>query len=130
MLQLGQNIALKLTTARYYTPNGRSIQAKGIEPDFAVEQTSFDGRKSLVRVRESDLNGHLENDKARVSTAKSALGGEAGEDGVTRQQPPVEKGSKDDYQMAQALNYLKGQPIIPTTKDAKQQLTARQDKTP
>ena len=132
VLQLGQNIALKLTTARYYTPNGRSIQAKGIEPDFSVEQTSFDGRKSLVRVRESDLNGHLENNltKDDASSVRPALGGEAAEDGGSRQQPPVEKGSKDDYQLAQAMNYLKGQPIVPSTKDTKQQLTARQDKTP
>ena len=131
VLQLGQNIALKLTTARYYTPNGRSIQAKGIEPDFAVEQTSFDGRKSLVRVRESDLNGHLENDLARdaaVAAHKADL--EAIEDGVIKQPAPVEKGSKDDYQLVQAMNHLKGQPIVPFTKDTKQQLTARGDKSP
>ena len=130
VLQLGQNIALKLTTARYYTPNGRSIQAKGIEPDFAVEQTSFDGRMSIVRVREADLNGHLENERAREAAAsvKTAAGADA-EDGVTRQKPPVEKGSKDDYQLAQAMNYLKGQPIVPTSKDTKQQLTAHQNKT-
>ena len=128
VLQLGQNIALKLTTARYYTPNGRSIQAKGIEPDFAVDQTSFDGRKGVIRVREADLNGHLENDRMREANAKSAAQTE-GEDGVTRQAPPVEKGSKDDYQLAQALNYLKGQPIVPSTKDTKQQLTAHQTKT-
>ena len=112
VLPLGQNIALKLTTARYYTPNGRSIQAKGIEPDFAVEQTSFDGRKGLVRVREADLNGHLENEKALEAAkdgSKSAL--DAVEDGVLKQPPPVEKGSKDDYQLAQALNHLKGQQI-------------------
>ena len=131
VLPLGQNIALKLTTARYYTPNGRSIQAKGIEPDFAVEQTSFDGRKGLVRVREADLNGHLENEKlldASKDGSKSAL--DAVEDGVLKQPPPVEKGSKDDYQLAQALNHLKGQPIIPATKEPPKQLTARGDKTP
>ena len=47
---------------------------------------------------------------------------------MTRQAPPVEKGSKDVYQLAQALNYLKGQPIVPSTKDTKQQLTAHQTK--
>ena len=131
VLQLGQNIALKLTTARYYTPNGRSIQAKGIEPDFTVEQTSFDGRKGLVRVREADLNGHLESEKiaeARKEAIKAAA--DAGiEDGVLKQPAPVEKGSTDDYQLAQALNYLKGQPIVPSTgKDLPKQLTARGDK--
>ena len=129
VLQLGQNIALKLTTARYYTPNGRSIQAKGIEPDFAVDQTSFDGRKSLARVREADLNGHLENPLLNGGAEPATLTPAAIEDGVTRQPLPVEKGSKDDYQLAQAMNYLKGQPIVPSTKDFKPQLTARQDKT-
>ncbi len=134
VLQLGQNIALKLTTARYYTPNGRSIQAKGIEPDFAVEQTSFDGRKSFVRVREADLNGHLENDKqaAPVKIMPALGGGSDAEDAAARAQPPVDKGSKDDYQLAQAMNYLKGQPIVPSTtgKETKQLTAARQDKGP
>ncbi|MEO8136096.1 MAG: S41 family peptidase, partial [Betaproteobacteria bacterium] len=124
VLQLGQNIALKLTTARYYTPNGRSIQAKGIEPDFAVEQTSFDGRKSFIRVREADLNGHLENDRQGVPPkVKVTLGSDA-EDAAARAQPPVEKGSKDDYQLVQALHFLKGEPIIPFTKEKDKQLTA------
>jgi carboxyl-terminal processing protease len=130
VLQLGPNIALKLTTARYYTPNGRSIQAKGIEPDFAVDQTSFDGRRGIVRVREADLNGHLENDKivaAGKEEQKSML--DAIEDGAQKQPPPVEKGSKDDYQLAQALNYLRGLPIVPSSPNLpKPQLTARSDK--
>ena len=131
VLQLGQNIALKLTTARYYTPNGRSIQAKGIEPDFTVEQTSFDGRKSFVRVREADLNGHLENDRqAAPAKIRPAIIGADAEDTAARAQPPVEKGSKDDYQLAQAMNYLKGQPIVPFSKekDAKQLTAAHQNK--
>ena len=86
--------------------------------------------EGLVRVRESDLNGHLENEKvidAAKDAHKSAM--EAVEDGVLKQPAPVEKGSKDDYQLAQALNYLKGQPIVPTTPATpKQQLTARGDK--
>ena len=80
-------------------------------------------------MRESDLNGHLENpllDAAR--SQKAAAGDPAAEDGLQRQQPPIEKGSKDDYQLAQAMNYLKGQPIVPATKDTKQQLTARHEK--
>jgi carboxyl-terminal processing protease len=129
ILPLDHESALRLTTARYYTPAGRSIQAKGIEPDFTVDQTSFDGRTGLVRVREADLNGHLENDKLRESaTSNKATNGIEAEDGVTRQKPPVEKGSKDDYQLVQAMNYLKGLPIIPSTKENKQQLTAHQNK--
>src|SRR5439155_22581 len=56
ILPLGHNTGLKLTTARYYTPNGRSIQAKGIEPDIAVD----DGRESASRLREANLEHHLE----------------------------------------------------------------------
>ena len=51
--------ALRLTTARYYTPSGRSIQAKGIEPDIAVDQTK-DGKDRFPIVREADLPRHLE----------------------------------------------------------------------
>ena len=80
-------------------------------------------------VREADLNGHLENPLLNGGTTGPALTPTSAEDGVTRQPLPVEKGSKDDYQLAQAMNYLKGQPIVPSTKDFKPQLTARQDKT-
>jgi carboxyl-terminal processing protease len=60
ILPLHEDAALRLTTARYYTPNGRSIQAKGIEPDIAVDQTK-DGKDRFPTVREADLPGHLEN---------------------------------------------------------------------
>ena len=56
ILPLGNNAGLKLTTARYYTPAGRSIQAKGIEPDVTVD----DGRDSPNRIREANLDHHLE----------------------------------------------------------------------
>ena len=59
ILPLGNNAGLKLTTARYYTPAGRSIQAKGIEPDIAVD----DGRDSPNRIREANLDHHLETAK-------------------------------------------------------------------
>ena len=56
ILPLGNNTGLKLTTARYYTPAGRSIQAKGIEPDISVD----DGRDSPNRIREANLERHLD----------------------------------------------------------------------
>ena len=56
ILPLGNNAGLKLTTARYYTPSGRSIQAKGIEPDITVD----DGRDTSNRIREANLERHLE----------------------------------------------------------------------
>ena len=63
VLPLGNNTAIKLTTARYYTPNGRSIQAKGIVPDILVEDPSTAGMDNVFRLRESDLDKHLTNDK-------------------------------------------------------------------
>src|SRR5690606_39113758 len=61
ILPLSSTTAIKLTTARYYTPNGRSIQAKGITPDYVVEETP-DGDLNAFRLREADLNRHLTND--------------------------------------------------------------------
>jgi carboxyl-terminal processing protease len=60
ILPLHEDAALRLTTARYYTPNGRSIQAKGIEPDISVDQTK-DGKDRFPIVREADLPRHLQN---------------------------------------------------------------------
>ena len=59
IMPLGDGTAVKLTTARYYTPNGRSIQAKGIVPDITLEDN--DGKGALLKMRESDLSRHLLN---------------------------------------------------------------------
>jgi len=113
---LGNNTAIKLTTARYYTPSGRSIQAKGIVPDILVDDPASAGREnSVFRLREADLDKHLIND--RPSDQKS--GGEiksaptppsSKED--TSKFTPTEFGSKSDYQLNQALNLLKGMQIL------------------
>ncbi len=76
ILPLGNNAGLKLTTARYYTPAGRSIQAKGIEPDINVD----DGRESPNRIREANLERHLETKKAAAEKA-GAPGDGAGRPG-------------------------------------------------
>jgi carboxyl-terminal processing protease len=70
ILPLGNNSAIKLTTARYYTPNGRSIQAKGIEPDVAVD----DGSQRMA-MREADLDRHLvgDDEKAAAEALKAKL---------------------------------------------------------
>ncbi|PTD96125.1 S41 family peptidase [Pseudothauera lacus] len=103
ILPLNNNTAIKLTTARYYTPSGRSIQAKGIEPDIVVEETA---NGSSRRVREADLQGHL-----------GAEGGEerpSGDSGAEDEAPAIrfEMGGEDDYQLGQAINLLKGLQII------------------
>jgi len=59
VVQTGPQAALRLTTARYYTPSGRSVQAGGIEPDIAVPQLSDEDYKSRPRIREADLRRHL-----------------------------------------------------------------------
>ena len=116
ILPLNNSSAIKLTTARYYTPSGRSIQAKGIEPDIVVEEAPTG--QSVQRVREADLLGHLENDRdanAEKSASTSDKGGEHGDDGESG---PVrfEMAGKDDHQLSQAVNLLKGLQIIQSSR--------------
>jgi carboxyl-terminal processing protease len=117
ILPLAGNTAIKLTTARYYTPNGRSIQAKGIVPDILVEETANGG--SSPRLREADLERHLENDKEAGAAPKpqpqsknGAKGKPQKDEGEEEPKPPFEVASKSDYQMNQALNLLKGLQIL------------------
>jgi carboxyl-terminal processing protease len=115
VLPLGNNTAIKLTTARYYTPNGRSIQAKGIVPDIVVEDPSISHQAKLFRLRESDLDKHLVNDK---DTSDDSAGNDKNKlkspdtTGESVQTKPSRFGSKDDYQLNQALNLLKGMRIL------------------
>ncbi len=107
---LNNNTAVKLTTARYYTPNGRSIQAKGIEPDLVVEE-SAEGESSR-RVREVDLLGHLGNDREDEAASSKT-------DETQEMKNPIrrfELGGKDDYQLEQAVKLLKGEKILQATK--------------
>lgn len=86
--------AIRLTTARYYTPSGRSIQAKGIEPDIEVRLPEKDGDKAAAMDlrSEADLPGHLSAD---------------GEEHKAIQAGPIEEGAAD-VQLTYALNLLKG----------------------
>jgi carboxyl-terminal processing protease len=111
ILPLGNNTAIKLTTARYYTPSGRSIQAKGITPDIVVEDPTT---PTTGRLREVDLEKHLINEqdpnaapseKAEKTSVKPST--EADEKPPT----PLEFASDKDFQFQQALKYLKGQPL-------------------
>ena len=119
ILPISENTAIKLTTARYFTPNGRSIQAKGIVPDLIVEETP-DGDVNPRGVREADLTRHLANPKEAeakpLSGAEKASADKAAADKAAaekaKDRKPVEFGSADDYQLQQALNHLKGLPVI------------------
>jgi carboxyl-terminal processing protease len=62
IIEFNDGNAIKLTTSRYYTPNGRSIQAKGIVPDVEIDAISVINNKPVKRVSESDLIGHISND--------------------------------------------------------------------
>ena len=110
---LTSDTAVKLTTARYYTPKGRSIQAKGIVPDLLVdENTDGDGLNGL-RMREADLEKHLSNDrdKEEAKSANDALEEQMRVVAAERRRKPLEFGSADDFQLQQALNHLKGLPV-------------------
>jgi carboxyl-terminal processing protease len=112
VLPLGNNTAIKLTTARYYTPGGRSIQAKGIVPDIMVDDPSTSGTDNLFRLRESDLEKHLTNDKQAEDKAAPQPKAEPATKSKTETAAPTEFGSKQDYQLNQALNLLKGMKIL------------------
>jgi carboxyl-terminal processing protease len=118
VLPLSNSTAVKLTTARYYTPSGRSIQAKGIEPDVMVEETANGDRRE--RLREADLERHLDNDKEKLPAKDAAPAkpqpqpnkgkGKGEEDEAPA--PAFEIASKSDYQLGQAVNLLKAWQVI------------------
>ncbi|HZV55164.1 MAG TPA: S41 family peptidase [Rhodocyclaceae bacterium] len=123
VLPLSNNTAVKLTTARYYTPNGRSIQAKGIVPDVIVEETANGDKHE--RLREADLERHLDNDKEKLPPKEvdkapvkpqtkngKGKGAPKEDDEDAIKTPPFEIASKNDYQLSQAMNLLKAWQII------------------
>ncbi|HXU42446.1 MAG TPA: S41 family peptidase, partial [Burkholderiales bacterium] len=108
IMPLGNNTAIKLTTARYYTPSGRSIQALGITPDITVE----DPTDTAIRVREADLQRHLENSAAQQKEqTSSSPRAKPAAPAPAEPQKPTEMGSKDDFQLQQAVAFLKGEPV-------------------
>ena len=117
---LGPDTALKITTARYYTPSGRSIQAKGIVPDVLIDDTLEGSPYAVLRTREADLDKHLnsgqgseikdpEREKARELAIQKLE--EESKKPVADRRPP-EYGSDKDFQLQQALNKLKGLNVV------------------
>lgn len=109
VLPLKDNYGLKLTTALYYTPSGRSIQAKGIEPDIEIPDIKIpemkkDELEELINIREADLDGHLENTTASKSESKPQASVTPATEAPTDDKSIVNQ----DYQLNQALNLLKG----------------------
>jgi len=91
--------AMRLTTARYYTPSGRSIQAEGVEPDIIVEQAKIEDVEGRKRTREEDLKGALNND-SKVQSLKNKLS--ASNDNEEEEEKPR------DYQLERAVDLLRG----------------------
>lgn len=117
ILPLGNNTAIKLTTARYYTPNGQSIQAKGITPDIIDDESEESSRQ----LREADLSRHLRSNKGEATDDKIAgepkkqnetttdkvKSKKSTSDKAKKKTAPAEFGSNDDALLAKAITYLK-----------------------
>ncbi len=119
ILPLGNSTAIKLTTARYYTPSGRSIQAKGIIPDIIVEDPATASSDAAFRLREADLDRHLSNDQSPESKSSDSVAGKPAVKSAPKSKDTdaskvemSEFGSKNDYQLNQAINLLKGMSIL------------------
>jgi carboxyl-terminal processing protease len=134
--QLSADTAVKLTTARYYTPGGRAIQARGIVPDLLVDETAEGDDLAGMRLREADLTKHLSNDRDKSEEARSKMDELEEEKRIAaleKRRKPMEFGGKDDFQLAQAMNHLKGQPVklSKTAKvESKKEPTINDDKKP
>jgi carboxyl-terminal processing protease len=123
IVPIDDTTALKLTTARYYTPSGRSIQAQGIVPDIKLERGEFKPilEPELNPLKEADLTNHLDgsgSDGTNVKPAdgkpdsdKEADGGKK-PDGGNKTEAPAKALVAEDYQLAEALNMLKGLNIL------------------
>jgi carboxyl-terminal processing protease len=111
--QLTADTAVKLTTARYYTPNGRSIQAKGITPDVPVDENADGDGLNALRTREADLDKHLSNDRDQegAKSKRDELEEQLRIVALEKKRKPLEYGSSEDFQLSQALNHLKGLPV-------------------
>ena len=117
---LGPDTGIKLTTARYYTPSGKSIQAKGIVPDVLVDDTAEGSPFAALRTREADLEKHLNSGQG--AEVKDANREKAREEALKRLEEEAKKtpeqrrlpelGSDKDFQLAQAINQLKGRPVL------------------
>ena len=104
IVPLTGEVAMRLTTSRYYTPSGRSIQKTGITPDIIVEAAKIEKNKTTARRRETDLRGALENkDKDEKKTSSTTKG-----------RPSAKVMAKTDYQLARAVDLLKGLAVLKT----------------
>ncbi len=115
VIPLPGNGAMRLTTARYYTPSGRSIQAEGIEPDIIVEQAKIETISTAGEIHEGDLPGALKNPNTKTAPAPEV------KKVITEPPPPTdakpedkkkveskEDAEKQDYQLSRAIDLIRG----------------------
>lgn len=117
---LGPDTGIKLTTARYYTPSGKAIQAKGIVPDVMLDETAEGDLFAALRTREADLEKHLGN--GQTAEKKDEVREQAREEARKRLEEEAKKplaerklpefGSEKDFQLLQAVKQLRGQPVL------------------
>jgi len=115
VVQTGPNSALRLTTARYYTPSGRSVQAGGIDPDITVPQLSDEDYKDRPRIREADLRRHL---LAQAGVDDKLLESDNSPDPrFAATAADLQKRGIKDFQLYYAMNTLRrlARPVAPAT---------------
>jgi carboxyl-terminal processing protease len=119
---LSAETALKITTARYYTPSGQAIQARGIVPDVFLDETAEGNVFAALRTREADLEKHLQGADEKKDPEAAKAREKAREEARARleeqiaktKEPPKplpEFGSAEDFPLQQALNQLRGLPV-------------------
>lgn len=103
LLQLNNGAAIKVTTARYYTPSGRSIQAEGIKPDVEIELVKVEkvDKSDISNVKESDLTGHLENGET------DEVANDSESDKVTKKEKELNELLDKDFELNEALRLVK-----------------------
>lgn len=106
IVPVSNGAALKITTARYYTPNGRSIQASGIVPDIVTEEARITKSEASDRLREADLARHLENGEEMTKPKEEPKKEDKKDD--KKKNESGKSPAAEDYQLQEALNLLKG----------------------
>jgi carboxyl-terminal processing protease len=102
IVPLSGNVAMRLTTSRYYTPSGKSIQKTGISPDIFVAAAKIKKNEKSLRRRESDLRGALENTDTEEKDIKEK----------TKGRPSAKLKAETDYQLARAVDLLEGLALL------------------
>ncbi|MBK1687932.1 S41 family peptidase [Rubrivivax gelatinosus] len=132
---LSADTALKITTARYYTPSGRSIQAKGIVPDIWLDETAEGNVFAALRMREADLEKHLQGADEKKDDAREKAREEARQKleeqfakNKETPKPLPEFGSAEDFPLVQAFNQLRGKPVMVSKTAVERQAEAPEDK--